>query len=65
MDEIIKTIETITERDIILYFWIDITTLSDAQSVFLRGRRRSMDEGITLCGGDVKRYQEYLRGDNA
>jgi len=63
MSDVIKAIEEMTERDIILYFWIDITTLSDAQSVFLRGRRRSMDEGITLCGGDVRRYMEYLRSE--
>ena len=61
MSDVIKAIEEMTERDIVLYFWIE--TMQEGKPRFVRGRKRSMDEGITLCSGDVKRYLDYLRGE--
>jgi len=61
VSDVIKPIEELTERDIVLYFWIE--TIQDGKPRFVRGRKRSMDEGITLCSGDVKRYLDYLRGE--
>jgi len=62
MSDVIKAIEEMTERDIVLYYWIETT--QDGKPRFVRGRKRTMDESILLCNGDTRRYMEYLKCSN-
>ena len=57
MNDVIKKFEELTVRDIVLYFWIEEQDRDVPR--FIRGRRRTIDESIMLCGGDVKRYLNY------
>lgn len=58
-------LDKLTEKDIVLYFWIESTDFLElAIPLVYRGRRRTMDESIMLCGGDVKKYMQYLKDDN-
>lgn len=62
MNELVKKLEEMTAREIVLYFWIERDT--GEGHVYVRGRRRTIDEGILLCGGDVKRYINYANDYN-
>ena len=52
--------DELTESDVILYHWIESPESMSDDPVFVRGRRRTMDESITLCNGDVKKYLDCL-----
>ncbi len=58
MNDIIKKFEDLTSRDIALYCWVEVQ--HDGKPQFMRGRKRTMDEGIILCNGDIKRYLNYV-----
>jgi len=58
MNDVIKTFEELTARDIALYCWVELQ--HEGKPRFVRGRKRTMDEGIILCNGDIKRYLNYV-----
>lgn len=58
MNDVIKTFEDLTARDIALYCWVELQ--HEGKPRFIRGRKRTMDESIVLCGGDIKRYLNYV-----
>ena len=57
MNDLIKKFEDLTVRDIVLYCWVEL--VHEGKPRFLRGRKRTMEESIMLCGGDIKRFLNY------
>ena len=49
MNDLIKKFEDLTVRDIVLYCWVEL--VHEGKPRFLRGRKRTMEESIMLCGG--------------
>lgn len=59
---VVKEFGELTASDLVMFCWVEMT--EDGKTKFMRGRRRTIDEGITLCGGDVKRYMNYANDYN-
>ena len=55
-----KKYSEITHAEWILYHWIDVTANSDAESKFVRGTERPLDEAMKLAGGSIKDLAPYL-----
>lgn len=60
MNDTVKAFDELTIRDIVLWYWIDVSGLADEKPKYIRGKRRPLDESIMLCGGDAKRFMEYV-----
>ena len=59
---VVKEFEALTVSDLVMFYWVEYE--EDGKVKFMRGRRRTIDEGIALCGGDVKRYMNYANDYN-
>ena len=56
---VVKEFEALTVSDLVMFYWVEYE--EDGKVRFMRGRRRTLDESIMLCGGDVKRFMNYAR----
>lgn len=55
-----KRFSEITHAEWICYHWIDVTTIGDAGSKYIRGTKRPLDEAMRLSGGSIETLQPYL-----
>jgi len=56
---VVKEFGELTVSDLVMFYWVEYE--EDGKVKFMRGRRRTLDESIMLCGGDVKRFMGYAR----
>lgn len=57
----VKSHDSITFAEWILYNWISVTTFSDKQPEYIRGHLRPLDEAMRLAGGSIKDLRPYMR----
>lgn len=56
-----KKISNISLAEWVVYRWFEVTTISEEEPVYVRSRRRPLDEALTMLGGRVELLERYLK----